>query len=313
MAEKLKVAVLTGGISRERDVSFQSGRLVIDALEKAGQKVVSFDIQPDNLGILDDGSIDVFFPAIHGEFGEDGQLQEILEEKGLCFTGSGPEASRTAFDKAACKKALEDTDIILPKDVFVTSSDDIESLTEKISSLGDMVVVKPLSDGSSFGVQIVETAEVAAKAAARTFQEFGSCMVEEFVSGREITVGILNGKTLPIIEIRSKAGFYDYQAKYVSDSTEYLFDTIDDNGLVSRINSIALESFNVIGCRHFGRVDMILSNAGVPYFLEINTLPGFTSHSLFPKAANEAGLFNSQLCMKIIKAAMKDFNRKGVS
>ena len=313
MAEKLKVAVLTGGISRERDVSFQSGRIVADAIEKAAQEVVSFDIRPNDLSILDDGSIDVFFPAIHGKFGEDGQLQEILEEKGLCFAGSGSGASRTAFDKAACKTALKNTEIVLPKDIFVTSRGDIGSLTEKISSLGRTVVVKPVSDGSSFGVQIVETAEVAAEAAARTFEEFGSCMVEEFVSGREITVGILNGKTLPIIEIRSKAGFYDYQAKYVSDSTEYLFDTIDDNGLVNRINSIALESFNVIGCRHFGRVDMILSDAGVPYFLEINTLPGFTSHSLFPKAANKAGLSNSQLCMKIIEAAMKDFNRKGAS
>ena len=135
-------------------------------------------------------------------------------------------------------------------------------------------------------------------------------MVEEFVPGREITIGILNGKALPIVEIRSRAGFYDYQAKYVGDSTEYLFDTIDDNELVARINSNAIESFNTVGCRHFGRVDMILSDTSVPYFLEINTLPGFTSHSLLPKAANKAGLSNSQVCMEIIEAAMNDFNRK---
>jgi len=306
MAGKLKVAVLTGGISAERDVSLQSGRTVADAIEKAGAEVISFDVAPDKLSILDDGSIDVFFPAIHGTFAEDGQLQEILEKRGLCFAGSGSEASRTAFDKEACKKLLRQTEIILPKDVFVTSGDDVESLTEKISSLGQKVVVKPVSEGSSVGVQIIETAQAAAAAAVKTFQEFGSCMVEEFVAGREITVGILNGRALPIIEIRSKAGFYDYQAKYISDSTEYLFDTIDDDKLIGRINSIAAESFNLIGCRHFGRVDMILSESQVPYFLEINTLPGFTSHSLFPKAANKAGLSNSQLCMEIIEAAMSD-------
>ncbi len=312
MVGKLKVAVLTGGISAEREVSFQSGRLVADAIEKAGREVVSFDIRPDNLSMLDDADIDVFFPAIHGTFGEDGQLQEILEQSRLCYTGSGPQASRTAFDKLACKKALEKTEIVLPKDIFVASGDDIEHLAERILSLGETVVVKPISDGSSFGVQIIE-AEKAAPEAVKTFQEFGSCMVEEFISGREITIGILNGKALPIIEIRSKTGFYDYQAKYISDSTEYLFDTIDDAGLVGRINSIAVESFNLIGCRHFGRVDMILSDASVPYFLEINTLPGFTSHSLFPKAANKAGLSNSRLCMEIIEAAMRDFNRKGAS
>jgi D-alanine-D-alanine ligase len=312
MAEKLKVAVLTGGISRERDISFQSGRLVADAIEKAGRQVVSFDIGPDNLSILDDASIDVFFPAIHGTFGEDGQLQEILQERGLCYTGSGPQASRIAFDKLACKAALKNTEIVLPKDIFVTSANSIDSLAEKILSLGETVVIKPVSDGSSFGVQIIE-AEKAPTAAVKTFQEFGSCMVEEFIAGREITVGILNGKALPIIEIRSKAGFYDYQAKYVGDSTEYLFDTIDDNELVARINSIAIESFNLVGCRHFGRVDMILSDASVPYFLEINTLPGFTTHSNFPKAAGKAGLSNSQVCMEIIAAAMKDFNRKGAS
>ena len=240
---------------------------------------------------------------------QDGQLQEILQQRRLCYTGSGPRASKIAFDKLACKKALKNTEIPLPKDICVTSADDIDSLSEKILSLGRTVVVKPVSDGSSFGVQIIE-AEKAAAEAIKTFQEFGSCMVEEFIAGREITVGILNGKPLPIIEIRSKTGFYDYQAKYVSDSTEYLFDTIDDDELVARINSIAVESFNLVGCRHFGRVDMILSDTSIPYFLEINTLPGFTSHSLLPKAANKTGLSNSQLCMEIIEIAMSDFNRK---
>ena len=307
---KFKVAVLTGGISRERDISFQSGQMVAGAIAEAGLEVISFDIRPDNLSILDDPSIDVFFPALHGQFGEDGQLQEILEEKGLCYTGSGPQASRIAIDKTACKETIKQTDIALPRDFAVCDNDDIASLAGKILSLGEKFVVKPITDGSSFGVQILQGVNDAACAALETYEQFGNCMIEEFIPGREITIGILDGQALPIIEIRSKTGFYDYDAKYVSDSTEYLFDTIKDANLVSEINKMALKCFDMIGCRHWGRVDMILSDAGVPYFLEINTLPGFTTHSLVPMAANKAGLSNSRLCLRIIEAAMKISEKK---
>ncbi len=305
----LKIAVLMGGISTERQVSLKSGANIANSIAEAGLEVVRSDISPDNLSILDDPSIDIFFLGLHGKFGEDGQLQEILEERNLCYAGSGPEASKIAFDKIVCKKALKNIDIALPADLTVNAEDTAGSLTEKIFSIGEKVVVKPIADGSSFGVQIIESVEAAAKAAIETYQKFGNCMVEEFIAGREVTVGIVNGCALPIIEIRPKAQFYDYDAKYIDDSTEYLFGTIEDMELAAKIQEIAVECFNVIGCRHWGRVDMILNEDNVPYFLEINTLPGFTSHSLIPMAANKAGMSNSELCVRIIEAALESFKK----
>ncbi len=302
----IKVAVLMGGISNERQISLQSGSMISSALSEAGAEVVSFDIAPDRLEILDDESIDVFFLALHGEFGEDGELQAILEERGLCFAGSGSAASKIAIDKAACKEAVQRTGVALPLHVTVKLTDDIESLSKEIMHLGERVVIKPVTHGSSFGVRIVDNTAEATKTAFETYEKFGNCMIEQFVAGREITVGILNGKTLPIIEIRSKRGFYDFDAKYTDEDTEYLFDTIEDAEVIDKINTLALECFNAVGCRHWGRVDLILTDDGTAYFLEINTLPGFTSHSLVPMAANKAGLSNGQLCLEIANAALEN-------
>ena len=305
----LKIAVLMGGIGTEREVSLKSGENIAGSIAAAGLEVVAFDIRPDEMSILDDPSIDVFFLALHGKFGEDGQLQEILEQRGLCYAGSGPEASRIAFDKIVCKEALKNIDIALPGDLTVNAADTVGSLKEKIFSIGEKLVVKPIAEGSSFGIQIIEGAEQAAKAAVETYGKFGDCMVEEFIAGREITVGIVNGQALPIIEIRPRTQFYDYDAKYFDDATEYLFETIEDVELAAKIQEISVECFNVIGCRHWSRVDMILNEENVPYFLELNTLPGFTSHSLIPMAANKAGMSNSELCVRIIEAALETFEK----
>ena len=304
----IKVVVLMGGISNEREISLQSGSMIADALSEAGADVVSFDIAPDRLEILDDETIDVFFLALHGEFGEDGELQKILEDRGLCFTGSGSAASATAINKVACKEAVQRTGVALGLHMTVKAADDAETLGENIAHLGEKLVIKPVTHGSSFGVRILENTEAAAKAAVETYEKFGSCMIEQFVEGREITIGILNGKTLPIIEIRSKRGFYDFDAKYTDEDTEYLFDTIEDADVIDKVNTAALECFNAAGCRHWGRVDFILTDDGTAYFLEINTLPGFTSHSLVPMAANKAGMSNGQLCLEIANAALETKN-----
>ncbi len=307
----IKVAVLTGGISSEREISLQSGNTIAEALKEAGVEVVLFDVAPDRLSILDNESVDVFFPALHGEFGEDGKLQEILESRGLCYTGSGPAASRYAMDKLACKEIIANkTDVAIAWHTAVESGDSSEAIIERLGEAGDKFAVKPISQGSSIGVEITEGKKRTAETALKTFAEFGECMIEEFIEGSEITSGVIDGKALPIIEIRSKTGFYDYHAKYVDDATEYLFDTIDDSGLVEWIGRMAIDCFNVTGCRHWGRVDFILSKENVPYFLEINTLPGFTSHSLVPMAAAKAGMSRSELCMKIVEAAIRDFKCK---
>ena len=300
---KLKVAVLMGGIGEERDISIQSGNCVAQALKQAGLDVVTSDIRPDNLDILQDCSIDVFFIALHGKFGEDGQLQQILEDKSLCYTGSGPSASRLAFDKLASKKCFVKAGIATPKVIRFDSQAQTERLEKQLLQLGERFVVKPVRQGSTIGVSIVDDPKSAIAAGRECSSKFGDCMIEEFIRGREISVGILQHQALPIIEIRSKTGFYNYHAKYIDEQTQYLFDTIEDPELIAKIEAAALGCFDALGCRHFARVDFILGSDGIPYALEINTIPGLTTHSLVPKAAAKMGLSMSQLCVRIIEAA----------
>ncbi len=301
---KPKVAVLMGGLGSEREVSIQSGISVADALRQAGFEIVTTDINPDNLEILEDKSIDLFFPVLHGEFGEDGTLQQILEDKALTYTGSGPVASKAAFDKLESKKIFSSAGVATPKVIEFDSNIDHNKLKEQLHSLSDKFVIKPVTQGSSVGVCIVSSVKDAIDAAEKTFSEFGDCMIEEFISGKELTVGILCGKALPIIEIRPKNGFYNYHAKYIDDQTQYLFNTIPQPGVVAKISQSAIDCFNALGCRHFARIDFILDDKNNPYVLEANTIPGFTSHSLLPKAAAKAGLSMSKLCKKIVETAL---------
>jgi D-alanine-D-alanine ligase len=306
---KIKVAVLAGGIGSEREISIQSGGCVAEALKEAGFEVVTADIGPDNLEILNDTSIDIFFPALHGIFGEDGQLQQILEDRSLLYAGSGPTASRLAFDKMASKIIFEDAGVSTPSAIEFDSDTNIELLEEQLQNLANKYVVKPIRQGSSVGVSIVSTPQEAIEVARQTYSEFGDCMIEEFVPGMEVTVGILNGRALPIIEIRVKSGFYDYQAKYLDEQTQYLFDTVTDKTTAANLSRAAIDCFNALGCRHFARVDFMLGNDRVAYVLEVNTIPGFTSHSLLPKAAAKEGLSMSDLCSNIVEAAYSSLAR----
>ncbi|MDT8301636.1 MAG: D-alanine--D-alanine ligase [Sedimentisphaerales bacterium] len=300
---KLKIAVLTGGIGSERDISLQSGHCISQALIAGGFDVVTSDIQPDNLDILEDNSIDVFFPALHGKFGEDGRLQQILQDKSLVYTGSGPAESKLAFDKMASKKLFAGMGVATPAAIEFNADSDIRQLEIQLKSLADRYVVKPIREGSSVGVRIVTNVQEVISTAEQTLNEFGDCMIEQFIPGKEITVGILEEQTLPIIEIRSNADFYDYQAKYIDEQTQYLFDTINSPELTTQIQQDAMDCFRALGCRHFARIDFILSDEPIAYALEVNTIPGFTTHSLLPKAAEKAGLTMSELCSKIVEAA----------
>ncbi len=302
--EQIKVAVLRGGVGRERQVSLESGRCVAEAMQQAGLDVVTSDIRPDDMQVLDRTDIDVFFLALHGEFGEDGQLQRIFEDRGLVYTGSGPEASRLAFDKMASKRLFARAGVDVPAVVEFTRDMKPAELETRLKGLGDRFVVKPIRQGSSVGVSVVDSRTEAVAAAEQVLGEFGDCMVESFIPGRELTVGVLGRQVLPIIEIRSKTGFYDYQAKYVDDRTQYLFDTIEDRAVQARIQGAALACFDALGCRDFARVDFILSGDGTPYALEVNTIPGFTSHSLLPKAAARVGLSMSELCVRIVRTTL---------
>lgn len=300
----VKVAVLMGGISEERDISLQSGSCVAQALKETGLDVITADVRPDSLDVLEDNSIDIFFPALHGKFGEDGQLQQILEDKSLPYTGSGPKACRLAMDKMASKKAFIKAGVLAPAAVEFTSSTNSSKLEKQLEQLADRFVVKPITQGSSVGVTIVNNPKSALAEAQKCSAGFGDCMIEEYISGREITVGVLLGRALPIIEIKSKTGFYDYHAKYIDERTQFLFDTIDDPLLIEKIEAAAIGCFNALGLRHFARIDFILNADGTAYALEANSIPGLTNHSLLPKAAARIGLSMSDLCIKIIKAAL---------
>jgi len=309
---KLKIAVLAGGIGSEREISLQSGRCVAEALKEAGFEVVKADIRPDNLEILDDSSVDVFFPALHGIFGEDGRLQQILEDRSLLYAGSGPEASKAAFDKMTSKKLFEQAGVATPAAIEFGPETDIGLLEEQLRDFAHKYVIKPVRQGSSVGVSIVSTPHEAVVTARKTLSKYGDCMIEEFVPGMEVTVGILHGRPLPIIEVRTQGSFYDYHAKYVDEKTEYLFDTITDTAMAANVSRAAVDCFNALGCRHFARIDFILSDEKIAYVLEANTIPGFTSHSLLPKAAAKAGLSMSDLCAEIVEAAYSAIARRNV-
>ena len=309
MAEPIKVAVLMGGISREREVSIQSGKCVADALKKAGANVITSDIRPDALDILDDETIDVFFIALHGTFGEDGQIQKILESKGLIYTGSGPLASRLAFDKWESKKRFTAAGVTMPDSILFEPGKKGAAIEKKIRQLGSKYVIKPLREGSTIGISIADDPKSAVEAAKKCAAEFGDCMIESFIKGTEITVGILGKLSLPILEIRPPTGFYDYHAKYIGDKTEYLFDSLNDRALVDKVQESAITCFNSLGCRGAARVDFIIGDDGKPYALEINTIPGMTSHSLLPKAAAKIGISMSRLCLKIVELALADLKK----
>jgi D-alanine-D-alanine ligase len=290
-------------VGEEREVSIESGRCVARALKEAGVNVTTFDITPDRLDALDEDA-EVFFIALHGRFGEDGELQAILDSKGLVYTGSGPEASRLAFDKLASKQRFVKAKVMTPRAVVFDPRKARAELVKELSRIKGRYVVKPLRQGSSIGVTIADEPGAALVQAQQCFETFGDCMIEEYISGREFTVGILGDKALPIIEIRARSGFYDYHAKYVDERTEFLFNTIEDTSLVERLNRSALTCFECLGCRHFSRVDLLVDARQNVYALEINTIPGFTTHSLLPRAAAKAGLSMDRLCLNIIEAAL---------
>lgn len=306
----LKVAVLCGGVGDERQISLESGRCVYKALQAASVNAVLADIGPDNLSILDDGSIDVFFVAMHGRFGEDGQLQEIVDNKGLVYTGSSAQSCRISFDKAASKRAFTQAAVKVPAWVEYRPDEDEKGLEQKIEQLGGKYVVKPLRQGSSVGISISENSRQALLAANETYEKFGDCMIEEFIAGREFTVGIVCGKTLPLIEIRPKQAFYDYYAKYSDKRTEFIFDSLRDKTLIAQMEQAALKCNDALGMRDIARVDFIVNEQKQSFALEINAIPGMTSHSLVPMAAAHEGVSMSQLCMEIIDSALKRKKRE---
>jgi len=300
----LDITVLMGGPSTERDVSLDSGRAIADALERVGHRVSRDDILPTDTRALDREGVDVVFIALHGEFGEDGHVQALCEDRGLAYIGSGPRASELAMDKAAAKQVFRREGLATPDWIIVEEYDDPAEGAERVAAMDMPVVVKPVSGGSSVDVTIARDADARDRAMENLLDTYSRAMIEQFIDGRELTVGILGGQVLPIIEIVPPEEFYDKAAKYTDCGTQYVFDHGLDAGAVRATQAAALATHDALGCRDLSRADIMLDAAGTPWVLEVNTIPGFTSHSLLPMAAARVGISFDQLVDGIAAMAL---------
>ncbi len=313
MADEKNIAVLMGGISPERKISLQSGKAVANALAKTDNHVIKIVVNDDMVNELDNYKIDVAFVALHGYFGEDGGVQEVLESKDIPYTGSGVSASRLTMDKVKSKDIFKRYNIPTPDYFPVSTTQSISEIVKSVKNLKLPVVTKPVSNGSSIGISIIREYDELPDGIKHTGPYNTEVLIEKYIEGRELTVSILDDKALPVIEIKTATGFYDYDAKYNSKNTQYIIlDSAEESSectlshaVYDRVQELAIRAHNSLGCRTFSRVDMILSNDGEIYILEVNTIPGFTKRSLLPKAAAAANISFTELCSIIVDAAFK--------
>jgi len=285
-----------GGPGSERDVSLATGHGVSKALRSLGADVVEVDVHDENFALPKD--VDLAFITIHGTFGEDGQLQEILEERGVPYTGDGVEASRAAFDKILSKEKFREYDVVTPEWEVIKAG--------QRPTISVPLVVKPARQGSTVGVVIVKDASELDSAMAEAAKYDRKLLIEKFVSGRELTIGILGDLALPILEIIPKGGFYDFNNKYpflnpqAGGGAEHVCPAKIDPNKTKQIQKQALHAFRALGLVVYGRVDVLLPDSGNPFVLEVNTIPGMTEASLLPEAAAAAGINYVDLCARII-------------
>jgi len=300
--KRLRITVLCGGPSAEREVSLQSGAAIADALRRRGHDVFVADILPDDTRALDHPA-DVVFPALHGPFGEDGTVQRMLAARRMPYVGSDARASAIAMDKVATKLLGVGAGIPTPR-FEVWDGDTLGQRT--VPDVPLPVIVKPVDQGSSVGTRVARAPADFREIVERVVTQFGRALVEEFITGDELTVGIVGDLTLAPVRIRTRAEFYDYQAKYFDNTTEYLFETGLPEPVLQQARTWSRRLFDCVGCRHLARLDWMVDRDGRLWFLEINTLPGFTSHSLVPKAAGHAGIPFDELVERLVLMALED-------
>lgn len=299
-----RVAVLMGGDSAERPVSLKSGQAVLEALQSAGVDAYGIDLRHDQvLPLVDERPFDRVFIALHGRGGEDGTLQAILDQAGVPYTGSGVLASALAMDKLRTKYAFAGAGLPTPPFQMMTAKEQAKDIME---SLGQPLSVKPAREGSSIGVRKVRTAAELEEAYEEARQHDPMVLVERWIEGPEFTVSILNDQALPAIGLRTDHDFYDFEAKYVSDDTQYLLPCGLDKDREEALQMLALEAFAVIDGRGWGRVDVMEDADGQFWLLEVNTIPGMTDHSLVPMAAKAAGIDFPELAVRILRDTLEE-------
>jgi len=288
-----------GGPSAEREVSLSSGIAVATGLREAGYNVTEMDVRGHELDMSD--GIEAVFVALHGEFGEDGQVQLLLDRMGIPYTGSGSEASRLSFDKEESKTIFVKNAVQTPEYEMLCNGDERRMLLP--------VVVKPACQGSTIGVHRVMSERDWPEALSDALSYGSKVVVEAYIRGRELTVGIVGNEALPVIEIVTPEDWYDYRAKYTKGLTRYLVPAPIDKEAYRTCQETAVRAFEILGCRGFARVDIRVSENDEVHVLELNTIPGFTETSLLPKAAANSGMKFSVLCDRIMNMACTDGNR----
>lgn len=313
-----KIAVLYGGLSSEREVSLRSGGNCHAALKRLGYENAELvDVDKNLASVLRDKGIEVAFMCLHGKYGEDGTVQGLLELLGIPYTGSGVLASALAMNKTLTKQVLKAEGLPYPDTIIVTQAEvkEIDALLKKLPA--PPVMIKPLKEGSSVGVTKANTPDELKELLQQTVTEYGGALVERYITGQEITVGVLeegaNGhgpKTvaLPILELRpkSKAGFYDYEAKYTKGMTEFILPAELSDKTTELAKELAVKTFRALSCSGYARVDMMVDKEGNPFILELNSLPGMTDTSDLPAMAQTAGISYDQLVERILRSAGLD-------
>ncbi|MDE2027600.1 MAG: D-alanine--D-alanine ligase [Candidatus Omnitrophica bacterium] len=301
------IGVLMGGYSSEREISLRSGQAVAEALSQEGYRVVPLDItandSPKIIQQIQKAPLDVAFIALHGRLGEDGTIQDILEKLDIPYTGCGVKASQTAFNKILTQKALAAAGLPVPVHYCITDGKvvDFKGAWNHIKSTP--MVVKPACEGSSIGVHMVRHPSEWEPAFKNALNYGPQIIIEQFIRGREFTAGIFDRECLPLVEICPNATFFNFTAKYQKGATQYVCPAVIDEGLAGKIKAMSLAAAEVLGCQEFCRVDLRVDDNRQPFILEINTIPGFTGTSLFPKAAKEAGYSFVQVCEKLLDLA----------
>jgi len=304
LVTKKKIGVLMGGLSSERDVSLSSGNAILKALREKGYDAVSIDVGRDVAERIRKVGVEVAFNGLHGKFGEDGAIQGLLEVTGIPYTGSGILASAMGMNKIISKTVFKAYGLHVGP-FMVVSAGDKESLKAAQDTIGFPLVVKPSSEGSSVGVSVVNTGEELAPAVNSALSYDREVLIEHYISGMEVQVGILGERALGAIEIVPKDVFYSYKAKYEQGMSEHFFPARVPEAVYKRTLDAGLAAHSSLGCRGYSRVDFIIDAAGTPYILEVNTLPGMTATSLLPDIARGIGMSFPDLVEEILRLALE--------
>lgn len=300
-----RVAVFMGGDSAEREVSLNSGTAVVSALQSAGVDAFGIDVRGCLLKTVENPQFDRVFIALHGRGGEDGTLQAILAQAGIPYTGSEVLASALAMDKLRSKYVFEGCGLPTPRFRAMSAVDEADDV---LADLNPPLSVKPSREGSSIGIRKVSTREELVDAYESASQHDSLVLVEEWIEGPEFTVSVLQGRALPAIGLSTNHEFYDYDAKYLADDTQYRIPCGLSPELELELQQLAVNAFQMIGCRSWGRVDVMQDREGRFWLLEVNTSPGMTDHSLVPMAARAAGISFEELVVRILKDTLGEWN-----